>query len=152
VSTSKFQTVILALTFLNLHTRNGKKWQTFPKNSTSSSSANTSARSRTIIYMTGADTSIAGTSWIHFHSWFHYSGNHNDVICFSVFVTWDVWPERLSMLRSVAFWMKDRKFKTKCFGQIMNRPLFILPDFERTHILPGWPPWLSDDVICRQKN
>lgn len=82
VSTSKFQTIILALTFLNLHTRSGRKGQTFPKNSTSSSSVNTSARFRTIIYMTGADSFIAGTGWIHFLSWFHYSGNHNDVIVF----------------------------------------------------------------------
>jgi hypothetical protein len=87
--------------------------------------------------MTGADSSISGTNWIHFHSWFHYSGNHNDAICFSIFVTSDVWLERLSMLRIVAFWMKDRKFKTKCFGQITNRPLFIHPDFERAHNFQG---------------
>jgi hypothetical protein len=84
------------------------------------------------MYITGADTFIAGTSWIHFHIWYHYSGNHNDAICFSVFVTWGVWLER-SMLRSVMFWMKDRKFKMKCFGQIMNRPSFIHPDFAHTH-------------------
>jgi hypothetical protein len=53
------------------------------------------------------------------------------------------------MLRIVVFLMKDRKFKTKRFGQIMNRPLFIHPDFERTHFQGDLQ--LSDGVICTEK-